>query len=93
MPIISVSHFETGHRFPNAESLRRLADALGVSTDYLLGRVKTPTGRDIEVADPEIAVLFRRFQGMSKEAREQVKQLFKTVDAMDKKKRRSRETK
>ena len=63
VPIISVSHFETGHRFPNAESLRRLADALGVSTDYLLGRVKTPTGRDIEVADPEIAVLFRRFQG------------------------------
>ncbi len=36
IPEISVSHFETGHRFPNAESLRRLADALGVSADYLL---------------------------------------------------------
>ena len=45
--MISVSHFETGHRFPNAESLRRLADALGVSADYLLGRVKNPVGKDI----------------------------------------------
>lgn len=93
VPTISVSHFETGHRFPNAESLRRLADALSVSTDYLLGRVKTPTGRDLEAADPETAVLFRRFQAMSAEAREQVKQLFETVDAMDKKRRRSRESK
>jgi transcriptional regulator with XRE-family HTH domain len=93
VPTISVSHFETGHRFPNAESLRRLADALGVSTDYLLGRVKTPAGKDIEAADPEVAVLFRRFQGMSKEARGQVKQLFETVDAMDKKKRRARRSK
>lgn len=27
VPKISVSHFETGHRFPNAESLRRLAES------------------------------------------------------------------
>ena len=93
VPTVSVSHFETGHRFPNAESLRRLADALGVSADYLLGRVKTATGRHLEAADPEIAVLFRRFQGMSEEAREQIKQLFETVRAMDKKKRRSRKPK
>ena len=88
VPTASVSHFETGHRFPNAETLRRLADALGVSADYLLGRVKDPIGEDLEAADPEIAVLFRRFQGMSKGAREQVKQLFETVDAMDKKRSR-----
>lgn len=33
-----VSHFETGRRSPSAENLRALADALGVTTDYLLGR-------------------------------------------------------
>jgi transcriptional regulator with XRE-family HTH domain len=93
VPTPSVSHFETGHRFPNAESLRRLADALGVSADYLLGRLSDPTGEELEGADPEIAVLFRKFQGMSEEAREQVKQLFNTVDAMDKKRRRGREPK
>lgn len=94
VPTVSVSHFETGHRFPNAETLRRIADALGVSADYLLGRAKEPGGNDVlDAVDPEIAVLFRRFQGMSAEAREQVKRLFETVDAMDKKRRRSREAK
>jgi len=91
VPTVSVSHFETGHRFPNAESLRRISDALGVSADYLLGRAKEPTGEDLDAADPEIAVLFRRFQSMSEEARDQIKQLFETVEAMDKKRRRSRD--
>lgn len=90
---MSVRHFETGHRFPNAESLRRLADALGVSADYLLGRVRDPAGGDIIAVDPEVAVLWRLFQGMSKKAREQVKQLFEIVDAIDRKRRRFREPK
>lgn len=34
----SVSHFETGQRAPSLESLVKLADALEVSTDVLLGR-------------------------------------------------------
>ena len=33
-----ISHFETGRRQPSAENLRALADALGVTTDFLLGR-------------------------------------------------------
>ena len=35
----AVSHFETGSRKPSFDNLRRLADALKISTDYLLGRV------------------------------------------------------
>ena len=38
MPITSISHFEIGTRKPNMNSLIRLADALEVSTDYMLGR-------------------------------------------------------
>jgi transcriptional regulator with XRE-family HTH domain len=34
----SVSHFETGQRVPSLESLVKLADALEVSVDSLLGR-------------------------------------------------------
>ena len=42
----SVSHFETGQRAPSLESLVRLADALELSTDALLGRgVEVPTAR------------------------------------------------
>lgn len=35
----AISHFETGTRKPSFDNLRRLADALEITTDYLLGRV------------------------------------------------------
>lgn len=35
----SISHFETGQRVPSLDSLVKLADALQVSVDALLGRV------------------------------------------------------
>ena len=39
-----MSHFETGARKPSFDNLRKLADALEVTTDYLLGRVSDPVG-------------------------------------------------
>ena len=36
----AISHFETGTRKPSFDNLRRLADALEVTTDFLLGRVE-----------------------------------------------------
>ena len=39
LPPSSISHFESGSRKPSFENLWKLANALGVSTDYLLGRV------------------------------------------------------
>lgn len=38
----AISHFETGTRKPSFDNLRKLADALKVTTDYLLGRVDHP---------------------------------------------------
>lgn len=68
-----ISHFETGTRKPSFDNLRRLADALNVTTDYLLGRVDDPaehagadqlyrhiskmTGRDREIAEDLVKVL------------------------------------
>lgn len=40
----AISHFETGTRKPSFDNLRRLADALEVTTDYLLGRVSDSKG-------------------------------------------------
>jgi len=40
----AISHFETGTRKPSFDNLRRLADALDVTTDYLLGRVTDLNG-------------------------------------------------
>jgi transcriptional regulator with XRE-family HTH domain len=42
LPPSSIAHFEGGSRKPSFDSLRRIANALEVTTDYLLGRVDDP---------------------------------------------------
>lgn len=37
----AISHYETGRREPDPDMLGRIANALGVSVDYLLGRETT----------------------------------------------------
>lgn len=44
----SVSHFETGQRAPSLESLVRLAQALEVSLDALLGRAPVDSAAHID---------------------------------------------
>ena len=39
----TVSNYENGHSVPPHETLVAIADVLGVSTDYLLGRTDDPT--------------------------------------------------
>ena len=56
----AVSHFETGRRQPSFDNLRRLADALTVSIDYLLGRTVEPAGNG-----PAAQQLFRDFDRMT----------------------------
>jgi len=64
MPASSIAHFETGTRKPSFESLRRLANALEITTDYLLGRVDSP---DLaQAGDP----LFRDIGKLSADDRE-----------------------
>jgi transcriptional regulator with XRE-family HTH domain len=56
----AVSHFETGERAPSFENLRRLADALSVSIDYLLGRAAQPPA-----AGAAADKLYRNFEKMT----------------------------
>lgn len=56
----AVSHFESGRRSPSFDNLKKLADALGVAIDYLLGRIEEPTG-----SGPVIQKLFRDMGQMS----------------------------
>jgi len=42
VPPSSIAHFEGGRRKPSFENLHRLAGALEVTTDYLLGRIDEP---------------------------------------------------
>ncbi|MEK5239054.1 helix-turn-helix transcriptional regulator [Paenibacillus sp. FSL L8-0470] len=42
LTVVQLSRYETNDRKPDPESLRRLADALDTSGDYLLGRTNDP---------------------------------------------------
>lgn len=64
MPASSIAHFETGTRKPSFDSLRRLANALEMTTDFLLGRADSP---DLaQAGDP----LFRDIGKLSGDDRE-----------------------
>lgn len=45
MPPSSLSNLESGRSLPSVDVLARLADALDVDADYLLGRTAEPTSR------------------------------------------------
>ncbi len=49
----AISHFEAGSRKPSFDNLIKLADALEVTTDYLLDRGEFPT-RTITIAGIEV---------------------------------------
>jgi transcriptional regulator with XRE-family HTH domain len=83
MPPSSIAHFEAGSRKPSFDTLRRLAIALEVTTDYLLGRTDDPalaeagdplyrdmgklTGRDRELAKDFLKMLAERSHAKRKE--------------------------
>lgn len=83
MPPTSIAHFEGGARKPSFDTLRRLANALEVTTDYLLGRVEQPdlaeagdpffrdvgklTGHDRELAKDFLKMLASRQEAKKKD--------------------------
>jgi transcriptional regulator with XRE-family HTH domain len=70
----AISHFETGGRKPSFDNLKRLADALGVSTDYLLGRTNDPEGHAVP-SDP----LYRDVQRLTKKNRDLASQIIRSL--------------
>jgi len=87
LPAASISHFEAGGRFPSGESLRKLADALNTSVDYLLGRVELPDAVDSGQSGPQVNAIFRNLEGMSGDALEEVERLTELLANIDKKRR------
>ncbi len=66
----AISHFETGNRSPSFENLKKLSDALNVTTDYLLGRAEQP-----ESSGPTASKLFRHAENISAEDLETLQQI------------------
>lgn len=57
----AISHFENGRRSPSFDNLRRLADSLCVTMDYLMGRE-----RDSGASGPTMQRIFQGASEMSK---------------------------
>ena len=68
----AVSHFETGQRKPSFDNLKKLADALSVSIDYLLGRDVTQTSTGTQN-------LFRDFEKLSLDDQAVIEQMAKVL--------------
>lgn len=67
VPPSAISHFESGERKPSFETLRRLAETLDVTIDFLLGRINEDD--DLADADP----LYRGVQKMNHADRELIR--------------------
>lgn len=73
LPPSSIAHFEGGKRKPSFETLRRLANALEMTTDYLLGRTDQPA--HAESGDP----LFRDVSNLTGHDRDLAKDFLKML--------------
>lgn len=85
MPPSSIAHFESGSRKPSFDTLRRLANALQVTTDFLLGRVDDPERG--EAGDP----LFRDVGKLTGGDRELAQDFLKMLAERNKTKKRGDE--
>lgn len=70
-----LNNYEGGFSIPPAETLIRLADALGTTVDYLL------TGTEIEESNLANIRLFRRFQALEHLAQEDQQTVIRLIDA------------
>jgi len=70
----AISHFENGRRAPSFANLRKLADALSVSIDYLLGREEAPSS-----AGPKVEAVFRHMRNMSAADQDTLEAMAKTL--------------
>lgn len=70
----AISHFENNRRSPSFDNLKRLADALRVTVDYLLGRAEEPRTLNLD-----LELLFRDFKRMSETDRETLTKMAKVL--------------
>jgi len=76
----AVSHFEAGRRAPSFDNIKRLADALQVTTDYLLGRVD-----EVSAVGPTTDRLFRKMKNFSNDQIQLLENFADTLQRMNQK--------
>jgi transcriptional regulator with XRE-family HTH domain len=83
----AISHFETGQRAPSFDNLKKLADALSVSIDYLLGRIDEEQHGQGIAAAPRAQQLFRNAEKLSEEGFSQLEMMAQMLREREEKKK------
>ena len=83
LPPSSIAHFEGGNRKPSFENLRKLANALNVTTDFLVGRADDPNV--VASADP----LYRDVANLTNRNRQTAAEFLRFLAEQDRKQRES----
>ena len=73
-----ISRYENGKANPGPEILRRMADAFGVSTDYLIYD-DVPRNGKIKIDDPELLENFEKITQLKEEDRSTIKNVIKAM--------------
>ncbi|MGN7167923.1 helix-turn-helix domain-containing protein [Paenibacillus cellulositrophicus] len=97
LTIVQLSRYETNDRKPDPDTLKRLADILETSGDYLLGRTDDPSpspkqSMDAEelaefeafINDPENGIFFKDYLKAPAERREEMRMIFKILQEKEK---------
>lgn len=82
----AISQIEAGDRTPSTPILRRLATALKVSTDYLLGTTDKSELKDM-LQDPSLQKFFRGFQDLSETDKQYVQKQIDLLKSQSKPKK------
>ncbi|WP_025178431.1 helix-turn-helix domain-containing protein [Leptospira kirschneri] len=69
-----IGRYERGDSRPSADKLKALADALGVTTDYLLDGNADNAAR-VNLEDQELFEMFKKVQELPQEKKESIKDL------------------
>jgi transcriptional regulator with XRE-family HTH domain len=83
LPAATISHFETDIRTPGTTTLQRLAEALEVTVDYLLGREDDPAP-----SGPETRTIFRNLAGMTDSTLKAFAKMSEELKKLDEEKRK-----
>ena len=74
----SIGRWERGEALPGAEELLKLAQAFGVTADYLLFEGAPRDGR-VDIPDAELLKLFEEFSTMDEKTRSVAKELLDSL--------------
>ena len=80
----TISRIESGQvKELRSEALKRLAEALRVTVDYLVGRTHTLTPTDIVGSDPTAQYIFRGYGTLSSAGRQQLKDFVRFLEQQE----------